>query len=46
MAAHYMEEVEQLCDRILIMDKGKALALAKGCKAPSYYRSSACRFQP
>mgnify|MGYP004488587947 CR=1 FL=1 len=25
--SHYMEEVEQLCDRILIMDKGKALAL-------------------
>ncbi|MFZ2229791.1 MAG: ABC transporter ATP-binding protein, partial [Agathobacter rectalis] len=24
--SHYMEEVEQLCDRILIMDKGKALA--------------------
>ena len=25
--SHYMEEVEQLCDRILIKDKGKALAL-------------------
>lgn len=25
--SHYMEEVEQLCDRILIMDKGKSLAL-------------------
>lgn len=25
--SHYMEEVEQLCDRILIMDKGKCLAL-------------------
>lgn len=23
---HYMEEVEQLCDRILILDKGKILA--------------------
>lgn len=25
--SHYMEEVEQLCDRILIMDKGKSIAL-------------------
>lgn len=25
--SHYMEEVEQLCDRILIMDKGKSVAL-------------------
>ena len=25
--SHYMEEVEQLCDRILIMDKGKNVAL-------------------
>lgn len=24
--SHYMEEVEQICDRILIMDKGKAVA--------------------
>ncbi|MBO5260790.1 MAG: ABC transporter ATP-binding protein [Coprococcus sp.] len=24
--SHYMEEVEQLCDRIVIMDKGKAIA--------------------
>ena len=23
---HYMEEVEQLCDRILIMDHGKSIA--------------------
>ena len=25
--SHYMEEVEQLCDRSLIMDKGKSIAL-------------------
>lgn len=25
--SHYMEEVEQLCDRILIMDKGKSIAI-------------------
>ena len=25
--SHYMEEVEQICDRILIMDKGKQLAI-------------------
>ncbi len=25
--SHYMEEVEQICDRILIMDKGKAIAI-------------------
>jgi ABC-2 type transport system ATP-binding protein len=25
--SHYMEEVEQLCTRIMIMDKGKAIAL-------------------
>ena len=25
--SHYMEEVEQLCSRILIMDKGKSLAI-------------------
>lgn len=25
--SHYMEEVEQLCSRILIMDKGKSIAL-------------------
>ncbi|MGN0394623.1 MAG: ATP-binding cassette domain-containing protein [Coprococcus sp.] len=25
--SHYMEEIEQLCDRILIMDKGKQVAL-------------------
>ena len=24
--SHYMEEVEQICDRILIMDKGKSIA--------------------
>ena len=24
--SHYMEEVEQICDRILIMDKGRAVA--------------------
>ncbi len=24
---HYMEEVEQICDRIVIMDKGKAIAV-------------------
>lgn len=24
--SHYMEEVEQLCSRIMIMDKGKAIA--------------------
>ena len=26
--SHYMEEVEQICDRILIMDHGRHLALA------------------
>lgn len=25
--SHYMEEVEQICDRILIMDKGKGIAI-------------------
>lgn len=25
--SHYMEEVEQICDRILIMDKGKSIAI-------------------
>ncbi len=25
--SHYMEEVEQICDRILIMDHGRHLAL-------------------
>ncbi len=25
--SHYMEEVEQICDRILIMDKGKSIAV-------------------
>ena len=25
--SHYMEEVEQLCDRIVIMDKGKSVAV-------------------
>jgi ABC-2 type transport system ATP-binding protein len=37
MTTHYMEEADQLCDRVAIMDKGKLLA----CDTPAALRAQA-----
>lgn len=36
--SHYMEEVEQLCTRIMIMDKGRAIAVGTGEELKSMIR--------
>jgi ABC-2 type transport system ATP-binding protein len=38
--SHYMEEVEQICTRIAIMDKGKNIALGTSDKLKSMIRNS------
>ena len=39
MSTHYMEEADQLCDRLAIIDQGKLLALdtpaASSCRRPA-----------
>ena len=39
LTTHYMDEAEQLCDRLVIMDKGKII-LAREIRATSSSRSS------
>ena len=36
--SHYMEEVEQICTRIVIMDKGKAVAVGTKEETEGYDR--------
>ena len=43
--SHYMEEVEQLCDRILIMDKGKSIALGTKDELKHMIRNNNCRYR-
>ncbi len=46
LTTHYMEEAEQLCDRIAIMDYGKVIALdTPQALISSYFRESAIQFE-
>lgn len=46
LTTHYMEEAEQLCDRIAIMDYGKIIALdTPHALISSYFKESAIQFE-
>ena len=49
LTTHYMDEAEQLCDRLVVMDKGRIVARARpasSSRATSPGRSSSCGSAP
>lgn len=47
LTTHYMEEAEQLCDRVAIVDRGKIIAIgAPADLISTYFRESVIEFEP
>src|SRR3990172_2423455 len=47
MTTHYMEEAEQLCDRVAVMDHGRIMELdSPAALVNKYFRETAVEFLP